>query len=76
MSTVERIITEITEKRKRGSTGLFGGTQTDVGSAERYFGERITEAVLELLQAYYEKQDEQLRTDKSSTFPVAEAGSL
>ena len=62
---MERIITEITEKLKREFTEFFGGTQTDVGSAERYFGERIAEAVLELLQAYYEKQDEQLRADKS-----------
>ena len=62
---MERIITEITEKLKREFTEFFAGTQTDVGSAEAYFSKRITSATKELLQAYYEKQDQQLREDKA-----------
>ena len=62
---MERIISEITEKRKREFTEFFAGTQTDVGSAEAYFSKRITSATKELLQAYYEKQDQQLREDKA-----------
>ena len=61
---MERIITEITEKLKRDFTIFFAGTQTDVGSAEAYFSKQIAEATVELLQAYYEKQDQQLREDK------------
>ena len=64
MSPVERIITEITEKLKREFTEFFTGTQTDVGSAEEYFSKKIAEATVELLQAYYEEQDQQLREDK------------
>lgn len=63
---MERIITEITEKLKREITEFFAGTQTDVGSAEVYFSKRIAAATLELLKAYYEKQDQALREDKTS----------
>ena len=62
---MERIITEITEKLKRDFTIFFAGTQTDVGSAETYFSKRIAEATVELLQAYYEEQDQKLREDKA-----------
>ena len=66
LSPVERIITEITENLKRDFTIFFAGTQTDVGSAETYFSKRIAEATVELLQAYYEEQDQKLREDMSS----------
>ena len=62
---MERIITEITEKLKRDFTIFFAGTQTDVGAAETYFSKRIAEATVELLQAYYEEQDQKLREDKA-----------
>ena len=66
LSPVERIITEITENLKRDFTIFFAGTQTDVGSAETCFSKRIAEATVELLQAYYEEQDQKLREDMSS----------
>lgn len=62
---MERIITEITEKLKRGFCVFFSGTQTDVRAAELFFSKRIAEATMELLQAYYEQQDERLRKDKT-----------
>ena len=62
---MERIITEITEKLKREFTDFFAGTQTDVGSAEAYFSKRITSATKELLQAYYEKQDQHVKRIKN-----------
>ena len=62
---MERIITEITEKLKREFTEFFSGEQTDVNAAEIFFSKRIAEATMELLQAYYEHQDEQLRKDKA-----------
>jgi hypothetical protein len=36
-----------------------------VGSAETYFSKRIAEVTVELLQAYYEEQDQKLREDKA-----------
>lgn len=62
---MERIITEITEKLKREFCEFFSGTQTDVRAAESFFSKRIAEATMELLQAYYEQQDERLRKDKT-----------
>ena len=60
---MERIITEITEKLKREFCEFFSGKETDVSSAESFFSQRIAEATMELLQAYYEQQDELLRKD-------------
>ena len=65
VSPVERIINEVTEKLNREIKEFFVGTETDVGTAERYFGSRIAEAVLELLRTYYEKCDRELLEDKA-----------
>lgn len=65
VSPVERIINEVTEKLNREIKEFFLRKQADVGTAESYFGNRIAEAVLELLQAYYEKCDQELLADKS-----------
>lgn len=62
---MERIISEVTEKLKREFNIFFLGEQTDIAAAETYFGKCIAEATLELLQAYYEKQDRRLREDKA-----------
>lgn len=64
VSPVERIINEVAEKLKREFNNFFVGEQTDIATAESYFGKCIAEATLELMQAYYEKQDQQLREDK------------
>ena len=66
VSPVERIINEVAEKLKREFNIFFLGEQTNIAVAESYFGKCIAEATLELLQAYYEKQDQQLREDKAS----------
>ena len=65
MSPVERIINEVTEKLKSEFNIFFLGKQTDIEAAESFFGSRIAEAVLQLLQAYYEQQDQQLLEDKA-----------
>ena len=65
MSPVEKIINEVTEKLNRELNEFFTSRPADVGSAERYFGSRIAEAVLELLRAYYEKSDQELLEDKA-----------
>jgi hypothetical protein len=62
---VERIINEVTEKLKSEFNIFFSGKQTDIEAAESFFGSRIAEAVLQLLQAYYEQQDQQLLEDKA-----------
>ena len=61
---MEKIINEVTEKLNREIKEFFSGREGDVGTAERYFGNRIAEAVLELLRAYYEKCDRELLVDK------------
>ena len=65
VSPVEKIINEVTEKLNREMKEFFSGREADVGTAERYFGSRIAEAVLELLRAYYEKNDRELLEDKA-----------
>ena len=65
VSPVEKIINEVTEKLNREMKEFFSGREADVGTAERYFGSRIAEAVLELLRAYYEKCDGELLEDKA-----------
>ena len=65
MSPVEIIINEVTEKLKSEFNNFFSGKQTDIEAAESFFGSRIAEAVLQLLQAYYEQQDQQLLEDKA-----------
>ena len=65
MSPVERIINEVTEKLKSEFNIFFLGKETDIEAAESFFGSRIAEAVLHLLQAYYEQQDQQLLEDKA-----------
>ena len=65
MSPVERIINEVTEKLKSEFNIFFSGKETDIEAAESFFGSRIAEAVLHLLQAYYEQQDQQLLEDKA-----------
>ena len=62
---MERIINEVTEKLKSEFNIFFSGKQTDIEAAESFFGSRIAEAVLQLLQAYYEQQDQQLLEDKA-----------
>ena len=62
---MERIINEVTEKLKSEFNIFFLGKQTDIEAAESFFGSRIAEAVLQLLQAYYEQQDQQLLEDKA-----------
>ena len=62
---MEKIINEVTEKLNREIKEFFSGREADVGTAERYFGSRIAEAVLELLRAYYEKNDRELLEDKT-----------
>ena len=62
---MEKIINEVTEKLNRELNEFFTSRPADVGSAERYFGSRIAEAVLELLRAYYEKSDQELLEDKA-----------
>ena len=62
---MERIINEVTEKLKSEFNNFFSGKQTDIEAAESFFGSRIAEAVLQLLQAYYEQQDQQLLEDKA-----------
>ena len=62
---MERIINEVTEKLKREIKNFFTGKQTDISTAEAYFGSRIAEAVLELLRTYYEKIDQELLADKA-----------
>ena len=62
---MERIINEVTEKLKSEFNIFFLGKQTDIEAAESFFGSRIAEAVLHLLQAYYEQQDQQLLEDKA-----------
>ena len=61
---MERIINEVTEKLNREFNNFFLGEQTDIRSAESYFGKCIAEATLELMQAYYEQRDQELREDK------------
>ena len=65
MSPVERIINEVTEKLNREFNNFFLREQTDIAAAESYFGKCIAAATLELMQAYYEQQDQQLRADKA-----------
>ena len=65
VSPVEMMINEVTEKLNREIKEFFSERSTDVGSAERYFGSRIAEAVLELLRIYYEKCDRELLADKA-----------
>jgi len=65
VSPVERIINEVTEKLKSEFNIFFSGKETDIEAAESFFGSRIAEAVLHLLQAYYEQQDQQLLEDKA-----------
>ena len=65
VSPVERIINEVAEKLKREFNNFFSGEQRDIGTAESFFGSRIAEAVLQLLQAYYEQQDQELLEDKA-----------
>ena len=62
---MEKIINEVTEKLNREIKEFFLARSADVGAAERYFGSRIAEAVLELLKAYYEKCDRELLEDKT-----------
>jgi hypothetical protein len=62
---VERIINEVTEKLNREFNNFFLREQTDIAAAESYFGKCIAVATLELMQAYYEQQDQQLRADKA-----------
>ena len=62
---MERIINEVTEKLKREFNNFFAGEQTDIDAAERFFGSQIAEAVIQLLQAYYEQRDRQLLEDKA-----------
>jgi len=65
VSPVEKIINEVTEKLNRELNEFFLNKSADVGTAETYFGNRIAEAVLELLRAYYVKYDRQLLEDKA-----------
>jgi len=65
VSPVERIINEVAEKLKSEFNIFFSGKQTDIDAAESFFGSRIAEAVLQLLQAYYEQQDQRLLEDKA-----------
>ena len=65
VSPVERIINEVTEKLNREFNNFFLREQTDIATAESYFGKCIAAATLELMQAYYEQQDQQLREDKA-----------
>ena len=62
---MERIINEVTEKLNREFNNFFLREQTDIAAAESYFGKCIAAATLELMQAYYEQQDQQLRADKA-----------
>ena len=62
---MERIINEVTEKLNREIKEFFTGKHADISTAESYFGRRIAETVLELLQAYYEKCDWELLKDKA-----------
>ena len=62
---MERIINEVTEKLNREFNNFFLREQTDIAAAESYFGKCIAAATLELMQAYYEQQDQQLREDKA-----------
>ena len=62
---MEIIINEVTEKLKSEFNIFFSGKQTDIEVAESFFGSRIAEAVLQLLQAYYEQQDQRLLEDKA-----------
>ena len=62
---MERIINEVAEKLKSEFNIFCCGKQTDIDAAESFFGSRIAEAVLQLLQAYYEQQDQQLLEDKA-----------
>ena len=68
---MERIINEVTEKLNREFNNFFLREQTDIAAAESYFGKCIAAATLELMQAYYEQQDQQLRADKA---PRKQAG--
>lgn len=61
---MNRIINEVAEKLKREFSTFFSGDQTGIDAAESYFSGRLAEATLELLQAYYEQEDERLREDK------------
>ena len=65
VSSVEKIINEVTEKLNRELNEFFSGEPVSVDGAERYFGSRISEAVLTLLQAYCEKCDQELLKDKA-----------
>ena len=62
---MEKIINEVTEKLNRELNEFFSGEPVSVDGAERYFGSRISEAVLTLLQAYCEKCDQELLKDKA-----------
>lgn len=62
---MERIINEVTKKLNREIKEFFNEKEVDVSTAERYFGSRIAEAVLELLRTYYEKCDQELLEDKA-----------
>lgn len=62
---MERIITEVSEKLKREFVIFFESGQTGIVAAEEYFCKRIAAATRELLQAYYEKQDQKLQEDKA-----------
>ena len=62
---MEEIINEVMEKLKSQINEFLHGEQTDVNSAEIYLGRRIAEAVVELMQAYYEKRDRELLEDRA-----------
>ena len=62
---MERIIDEILSKLKIEIEGFVRGEKHSIDEAERYFVDRIDEAVLSLLAGYYESRDAEFRADKS-----------
>ena len=62
---MKEMIAEVVEKLKRNLENFFAEPGRGLDEAEQYLGEEISQTVCELLGAYYEKLDAQLREDKA-----------
>ena len=62
---MKEIIAEVVEKLKRNLEIFFDRPGRGLDEAEQYLGEEISQTVCELLGAYYEELDAQLREDKA-----------
>lgn len=59
------IINETIEKLKQDLENFFAGEDTSVEYAEKYLGQKISETVLNLMTAFYEKADAEILKNKA-----------